>query len=186
MATPSRTRESDPAEAAQMQRWLERVCAQDTRALRSLYDLTSARLMSVSAQILKDDAEAADVLQEVYLKVWQQAADYTGVGSVWGWLIVITRNASLDRLRSRQRKREEPLDDLDPVDTGEQPHHNAVDSGIDRCLEILNDNARQAIVLSYIYGFSHHEVQQRLERPLGTVKAWIRRGLQELKRCLEA
>ncbi len=185
MATPSRSSDSDPDEAAQMQRWLERVCAKDTLALRSLYDLTSARLMSVSAQILKDDAEAADVLQEVYLKVWQQAADYSGVGSVWGWLIVTTRNASLDRLRSRNRKREESLDDLDPVDVGGQTN-NALESGIDRCLEILNDNARQAILLSYIYGYSHQEVQQRLERPLGTVKAWIRRGLQELKRCLEA
>ncbi|WP_245584154.1 RNA polymerase sigma factor [Saccharospirillum impatiens] len=185
MTAPSRTRESNPEEAERMQRWLGRVCAQDTQALRSLYELTSPRLMSVAVQILKDDGEAADVLQEVYLKVWQQAADHRGVGSVWGWLIVTTRNASLDRLRSRNRKREQSLDDMDPADVEGQTH-NALDSGVERCLEFLNGNARQAIVLSYIYGYSHQEVQQRLERPLGTVKAWIRRGLQELKRCLEA
>lgn len=157
---------------------------QDRAALRRLYDLTCRSLMGVAFRILQDEADAADVLQDVYLKVWQQASRYPHLGNALGWLTVITRNAALDRLKSRERQREDPAGDIehwlpDTLMPDTEP-------GLDRCLGRLNAHARQAIVLSYIYGYSHRELEVRLKRPLGTVKAWIRRGLQELKRCLGA
>lgn len=164
---------------------LDRIRRQDRAALRVLYEMTSPRLMGVAVRVLNDEADAADVVQEVYLKVWQQASQYSASGSVIGWLIVVTRNAALDRLKSRRRKREDPIVDSEVWDAGVSPD-GALELGIHQCLGRLNDHAREAIVLSYIHGYSHQELQDRLARPLGTIKAWIRRGLQELKRCLEA
>ena len=182
------SRDSNPRskdEVTQLTFLLERIRERDRSALRGLYDVTSARLMGVAVRVLNDEADAADVLQEVYLKVWQQAAPFSGTGSVIGWLIVVTRNAALDRLKSRHRKREDLT--ADPDEWQETvASDGSLELGIHQCLGRLNDHARQAIVLSYIHGYSHQELQERLSRPLGTVKAWIRRGLQELKRCLEA
>ncbi|GGX55028.1 RNA polymerase sigma factor [Saccharospirillum salsuginis] len=182
------SRDSNPHskdEVTQLAVLLERVREHDRSALRALYDVTSARLMGVAVRVLNDESEAAEVLQEVYLKVWQQASDFSGTGSVLGWLVVVTRNAALDRLKSRRRKREDLTADPDEWQEAVATD-GPLELGIQQCLGRLNDHARQAIVLSYIHGYSHQELQERLSRPLGTVKAWIRRGLLELKRCLEA
>ena len=173
-------------DSAWMARVMNRVAHQDYAALKSLYDATSSRLMGVANRILKNEQEACDVLQDVYLKIWQQAGDYSGRGSVMGWLTVMTRNAALDRLKSNKRKREDLSEDPGADILVEMPVSESHDLGVHQCLDQLNENAREAIVLSYIYGYSHQELHERLARPLGTVKAWIRRGLQELKKCLEA
>lgn len=176
----------EATEAIQLIRLMKRIAQQDYAALKTLYDSTSGRLMGVASRILKNEHEACDVLQDVYLKVWQQAEDYSARGSVLGWLIVMTRNAALDRLRSQKRKREDLSDDPAGDISIEMPETDSHNLGVQQCLGLLNDNAREAIVLSYIYGYSHQELHERLSRPLGTIKAWIRRGLQELKKCLEA
>ncbi|MBU6955720.1 MULTISPECIES: RNA polymerase sigma factor [unclassified Hahella] len=167
---------------------LRRIVDQDRAALKRLYDLTGARLMGVAMRILQDEGEAADLLQEVYMKLWRQASQYSGAGSAWGWLCVLTRNAALDKLKSRQRKREDLMDDVEPLmaDLAGEGCGLADQEGMRQCLEKLNEEPRKAILLSYIHGYSHGELETRLERPLGTIKAWIRRGLQELKQCLEA
>ncbi|PTY38786.1 RNA polymerase subunit sigma-24 [Saccharospirillum sp. MSK14-1] len=174
------------SDSAWMMRVMNRVAHQDYAALKSLYDATSSRLMGVANRILKNEQEACDVLQDVYLKIWQQAGDYSGRGSVMGWLTVMTRNAALDRLKSNKRKREDLSEDPGADILVEMPASESHDLGVHQCLDQLNENAREAIVLSYIYGYSHQELHERLARPLGTIKAWIRRGLQELKKCLEA
>lgn len=177
---------SNQPDSAWLMRVMNSIAHQDYAALKSLYDVTSKRLMGVANRILKNEQEACDVLQDVYLKIWQQAGDYSGRGSVMGWLTVMTRNAALDRLKSNKRKREDLLEDPGSDVLVEMPASESHDLGVHQCLDQLNENAREAIVLSYIYGYSHQELHQRLSRPLGTVKAWIRRGLQELKKCLEA
>lgn len=174
------------SDSAWMTRVMHRVADQDYAALKSLYDATSSRLMGVANRILKNEQEACDVLQDVYLKIWQQAGEYSGRGSVMGWLTVMTRNAALDRLKSIKRKREDLSEDPGVDILVEMPASESHDLGVHQCLDQLNENAREAIVLSYIYGYSHQELHERLARPLGTIKAWIRRGLQELKKCLEA
>lgn len=185
LVTPTQPDALDREESIRLSRLFEGVGRGDRLALRELYDATSNRLMGIALRLLKDETEAADVLQEVYLKLWQQKGGYSGYGTVMGWLVVVTRNASLDRLRSRRRKREElrpdPDDSIEDVSVD-----TATTLGIQTCLNQLNDHAQEAIVLSYIHGYSHQELQERLSRPLGTIKAWIRRGLQELKQCLEA
>ncbi|MBV1788743.1 sigma-70 family RNA polymerase sigma factor [Marinobacterium sp. D7] len=168
---------------------LKRIAQQrDVQAMERLYGLTSARLMGLMLRILQDEGASADLLQELYLKVWYQAGQFYGQGSAWGWLCVIARNLALD---SRRRKVREGriFDDISPLEDSLvadiSPESSGGERVLYRCLRHLKPGVRRLIVLSYVHGFSHHELQTRLAQPLGTIKSSIRRGLMELKRCLE-
>lgn len=171
------------ASDSRLQRLLDGVAGQERLAMLQFYQLTSPRLMAVILRILGDEPDANDVLQELYVKIWQQAEDIATRRSVWAWLTVMARNAALDVHRARRRSLVETRDALPEMAA---PVVEAFDTGVERCLSSLNEKARESILLSYLYGYSHHELADRLQRPLGTIKAWIRRGLQELKQCLEA
>lgn len=171
------------ASEARLSRLLGGVAGQERLAMLQFYQLTSSRLMAVIVRILGDEPDANDVLQELYVKIWQQAAEIATRRSIWAWLTVMARNAALDSYRARRRSLLDGREDLPELAT---PSAEAFDSGVERCLSRLNEKARDAILLSYLYGYSHPELADRMQRPLGTVKAWIRRGLQELKQCLEA
>jgi RNA polymerase sigma-70 factor (ECF subfamily) len=132
------------------------------------------------------------VLQEALLSAWRNARDYRReLGSAKTWLTVILRNRALDRLRREAAARlADTGDDLPEVT---DPAPSALDlamAGDDgrrlrTCLETLEDPQKRAIVMAYYDGLTHEELAQRLASPLGTVKSWIRRGLERLKGCLE-
>ena len=135
---------------------------------------------------MKDRAEAEDTLQEVFIKVWEQSNKYSGTGSAWGWLCVLTRHSALDRLRSLNAHPSVSL-----TDEGEKylerlfiTEDTSTSHSINHCLGHLKQQARQSVLMSFVYGYSHAELANELSAPLGTVKAWIRRGLKELKQCL--
>lgn len=158
----------------------------DKEALNTLYQLTSAKLMGLITRITDDRFEAEDILQEVYVKVWQQAKQYTGSGSAWGWLCVLARHRAIDRIRSlknRHDSTEELPDLLDALTENLEPSNSR---WLGQCLEKLNVKPRTAILLSCLKGYTHSELTTKLEAPLGTVKAWIRRGMRELQQCLAA
>ncbi len=165
-----------------------RIQRKDKLALNTLYDIASGRLLSIILRIVKDRAEAEDTLQEVFIKVWEQSNKYSGTGSAWGWLCVLTRHAALDRLRSlsahphisTSNDDEQYLERLFTTDSTSDSH------SINRCLGRLKVQTRQSVLMSFVHGYSHAELANELSVPLGTVKAWIRRGLQELKLCLAA
>ena len=92
------------------------------------------------------------------------------------------RNMAIDEVRKRNRLREEQTDNL--LEEASEISESNPDSGLTYCLESLGEEKRNAIVLAYQHGMSHQEIVQHVKTPLGTVKSWIRRGLQELKRCL--
>ncbi|WP_020410043.1 RNA polymerase sigma factor [Hahella ganghwensis] len=165
-----------------------RIALSDRKAFEALYHKTSGKLMAVIDRILRDPHESADVLQEVFVKVWHQAQTYAGTGSAWGWLTVMARNAALDRLRSLQRKPEDTREDTDLLlQTMSDNLSCPADShGLQQCLSQLSPDAREAILLSYVHGYSHSDLSTKMQKPLGTLKAWIRRGLLELKKCLSA
>lgn len=156
-------------------------------ALAQLYDLTNAKLYGLILKIIPDEGLAADVLQEAYTKIWLNAEQYRAdLGSAWSWLCQLTRNQAIDRIRQRQR-----LNETDEQSAPEQfsadtaalwPEH--VDLG--RCLQAIRQEQQNVIVSSYVYGWSHAELVEKFDTPLGTLKSWIRRGLQELRECLEA
>ncbi|MGH1541055.1 MAG: RNA polymerase sigma factor [Arenicella sp.] len=169
----------------QIDQLLYRVQRQDQPALKALYMATSSKLLGLITRIIKDKAEAEDVLQEVFLKVWEQSHKFTGSGSAWGWLCVLTRNKALDRVRSLANRRHNSIDDYQDllgsmVANDTNPHSHS----IQHCLNSLKEQSRNSIVLSFIYGYSHTELVDELSAPLGTIKSWVRRGLQELKQCL--
>ncbi len=172
----------------QLQPLLTRIAGQrDPRALEQLYRLTSAPLLGLIMRILRDEGASAEQLQELYLKVWHHADQFGQRGSAWGWLCVMARNAALDRLRADKWPPRQPLDECTELLTAHAAPDSAADwrePAIQRCLQRLQPETRRLILLSYIQGYSHRELQQLSAWPLGSIKSAIRRGLQELKRCL--
>jgi len=170
---------------------LAAVAAGDRAALRDVYLGTSAKLLGVCLRILKQRDEAEDVLQEVYITVWERAGRFDPtLASPITWLVTIARNRAIDRLRARSRRQTEaPLDET-PEIADDGP--SALD-GIERsesfarlkaCLAALEPRTRQAIAEAFYGGATYAELAERSATPLGTMKSWIRRGLASLKACL--
>nr|WP_217702216.1 sigma-70 family RNA polymerase sigma factor [Vibrio ostreicida] len=161
---------------------LSRVALRDRKAFEALYQVTSSKLYALIRSVVKDDDIAADLLQEGFVKLWYSDNRYP-LEYPWAWLCQIMRNMAIDEVRKRNRRAEDILDpslhEQTLVDDG-----TGTDSGLNHCLERLAQDKRNAIVLAYQHGMSHQEIVDYVKMPLGTVKSWIRRGLQELKRCL--
>jgi RNA polymerase sigma-70 factor (ECF subfamily) len=174
---------------------LARVALRDQAAFREVYRLTSAHLLGLAAGILDRRDRAEDVLQEAFMNVWHNAAAYRAdVATPMTWLINIVRNKAIDKLRVGKAERTSTveLDDeaLALPDAPERQPQYLMDESlkrarIDRCMAELSAAQRQAIALAYYQGLVHTEIAETLGAPLGTVKAWVRRGMDRLKGCLE-
>lgn len=172
-------------------------------AFAQLYERTHTHLFGVANRILGNGQSAEDVLQEAYVSIWKNAGGYRS--EVDGqsiqpmtWLIAIVRNKALDALRVRARRMENELsqdDDLAPdaesaSEAGANPSamqllEQATQAlHIDACMNALEGSHRQSLALAYYQGLSHTKVAAQMGAPLGSVKAWIRRGLEKLKTCL--
>ena len=170
---------------------LRQIASENTRAFEAFYARTSAKTMSVVLAIVGDRQTAEDLLQEIYLRVWSDAARYNPArGRPMTWLIAISRNRAIDRLRAERRR---PLDgDVEEVESVHDPSPSAEDAvtqsetmrRLTDCLNEIAMDQRQCIQLAYFHGYTHTELAERLNTPLGTVKSWIRRGLQQLNECL--
>ena len=164
-----------------------RRCAQGDRpALRVVFDNEAAAMLGIAYRILRRRDLAEEIVQEAFVRVWRNAASYDPeLGSVRSWLFAIVRNLALNALRDGRR--ELPLGD-DAAGSEHEAHSMsgrlAENSALRRCLERLDENRRSCLLLAYVGGFSHGEIAGRLGAPLGTVKAWIRRGLQALRECM--
>jgi len=175
---------------------LSRVALRDRVAFERLYRATSAHLLGVAFRILNNRDRAEEVLQEAFMNVWHSASGYKpGIATPMTWLINIVRNKAIDTVRSGKTERAStvPLDDegMDVADNDAfEPHHlldeSLVKVKIDRCMGELNPSQRQALALAYYKGMVHTDIAEALNAPLGTAKAWVRRGLDKLKACLEA
>jgi RNA polymerase sigma-70 factor (ECF subfamily) len=174
---------------------LARVALGDRVALRRVYDATSAHLFGIALRILGRRELAEDVLQEAFVNVWQHAGSYEAAQSQpMTWLISIVRNKALDHLRAGQRHAADSLDAnpdeehqiADDAPTPMQLLLNAADAlAVRACIETIEPSPRQCIALAFYQGLSHSEVATHVNAPLGSVKAWIRRGLERLKKCLD-
>ncbi len=166
---------------------LSRIALRDREAFEVLYAMTNARLFTLVKSIVKDDQLAADLLQEGFLKLWFTSRHHP-IEQPWAWLCQIMRNLAIDELR--QRRRRHPNDASSPfflqetITSDSSSENRQEPQRLDLCLEALPYEKRNAIVLAYQHGMTHQEIVEHINSPLGTVKSWIRRGLQELKRCL--
>lgn len=172
---------------------LGKVAHGDQRAFARLYQLAAPKLFGLVLRILRRRDWAEEVLQEVFVVLWRQAGDFAAAKSApMTWMTHIARNRAIDAWR-RARHEGPSLDEgmLEAlVDPDPLPDARA---GLDRdaqrlnrCLEGLVESQQQCIRLAYVEGLSHAELATRLSVPLGSVKTWIRRGLQVLKECMQA
>lgn len=187
-----------PPQNEHLARLLSRVAQHDHRAFEQLYGLTSAHLFGVALHILKRPERAEEVLQEAYVNVWNQAGSYAaGLASPMTWLISVVRNKALDWLRHVKLADESTAfmtDDEEDfmhqiADESAGPHElfsqAAEKLRLQHCMAALESTQRQCVALAYYNGLSHAELAAHFQAPLGTVKAWVRRGLEKLKKCLD-
>ncbi len=170
---------------------MHRVAVRDRAAFSTLYAATSAKLYGVILRILRRRDVADEVLQEVYVQVWERAAQYDeSKASPITWLATMARNRALDEIR---RKRPTPVGDarelLDGVSDEDDPLERLEQSErlarLRQCLERLDEERRQVVLLAYREGFSREALAERFSCPAGTVKSWLRRSLLQLRDCLE-
>jgi RNA polymerase sigma factor (sigma-70 family) len=172
---------------------LARVSSGDRAALQTVYRLTSAKLFGVAVRILGERSEAEDILQEVYVTVWRKAADFDGArASPMTWLIAITRNRAIDRLRAtKQSRRMDPIDAAAEVADASPLADRALERAetsarLHGCLDDLASHERAALRGAYFDGNTYEDLAARMDVPLGTMKSWIRRAMIKLKSCLES
>jgi RNA polymerase sigma-70 factor, ECF subfamily len=170
---------------------LRRVAARDADAFAELYRQTHAKLYGVVARILTRGDQSGEALQEAYVRVWEKAADFDPAkGSPIAWMATIARNRALDETR---RVRPVSLDDMPG---GFEPAAQEVDplaardrserlAALLECLRGLGDERREAVLLAYYRGFSRDALARRFDKPVPTIKTWLRRGLAQLRDCLE-
>lgn len=164
----------------------------DRQAFARAYQLSASRLYPIALRLMRRREVAEEVLQEAYVLIWRKAAQFNpDRGKPIAWMATILRNRAIDRLRSESSEPRDPAqwDEAaealtDPV--ARAPAVSVQDAiAIRSCLEGLQEKQRISILFAYYYGMTHEELSSRLEAPLGTVKSWVRRGLVQLKECLE-
>lgn len=169
---------------------LEEVAAGDRAALRRVYDATSAKLFGICLRVVRDHAVAEDVLQEVYVKVWHRAGRFDrDRASPITWLAVLARNSAIDWLRSVERRRETSDDALaampdDSVPVDIELEQQQQFSEVVRCLGTLELNQQTSIRAAFFEGLTYVELAERQNVPIGTMKSWIRRGLERMRKCI--
>ncbi|MBE3637444.1 sigma-70 family RNA polymerase sigma factor [Mangrovicoccus algicola] len=161
----------------------------DRSALKTLLDAEGGRMLGVARRMLRRSDLAEDAVQDALVLIWRRAAQFDpGRGSARGWIYTILRNRCLTMLRQEAREVSTDAADLDTTPLPEvlaQAHGGLEDAtGLRQCLDRLDAPTRDAILASYVMGHSHGEIAGRLDSPLGTVKARMRRGLIKLRECL--
>ena len=160
-------------------------CARGERsALRDLYVQEGPRLLGVAKRLVRDTALAEDIVHEAFIKIWNGASGFDPArGSARGWMFSVTRHLALNLLRNQGR--ETPLSDAhEALQHDEAFDAHAHSARIHRCLEQLEPQRRNCILHAYVDGYSHAQIATRLDTPLGTIKAWIKRSLNALRECM--
>jgi RNA polymerase sigma factor (sigma-70 family) len=175
---------------ADLARLIRAVAESDRTALRALYDATAPKLLGIILRILQDRSAAEDALQEVFVRIWQRAGTFDPQAApALVWLGAIARHKAIDRLRQDKAAR---LSQADTnwmerlADTRDGEADLARRDALAHCLEAVEPDQRDCLILAYCEGWSREELAARHARPVSTVKTWLRRGLISLRGCLEA
>jgi RNA polymerase sigma-70 factor, ECF subfamily len=177
------------------ERLMEAITDRHQVALRTLYERYGKTLKSVITRVVHEETEADDVLQEIFLQIWKEAANYSPkAGRPLGWVVTLARRRAVDRLRRRQAYCR--AKDRFEVHVGQQPASRArsqinddlirsdLRQFLNRQLSTLPEYQRQVIELSFFEGRSHREISHLTGTPLGTVKTRLELGLRKLTNCV--
>lgn len=174
---------------------LERIAEGDQSALSVLYDKHATVLYSIIVRILKEQAEAEDVLQEVFIKIWEHEEMYDHqLGTVGAWLTRIARNRAVDRLRSKNYRTRNMESDIEEyheyfaTDISHNPEHRAILSSQQEeiliALTSLSKEQKELIEYAYFRGFTQSKLAEHFHLPLGTVKTRMRTAMSILRQKL--
>jgi RNA polymerase sigma-70 factor, ECF subfamily len=188
--------------SARLEQLIARTALRDQAAFKQLYELTVRTLLAITMRLLREQSWAEEVVQEAYVSIWHSAGNYSSAKAApMTWLMTIARNRAMDALRSTASDRthivrplasddeatDSALPDVADESAGplEQLMQNIDAKQLKGCLQQLEPSQRQAVALAFYDGLTHSELAAHMREPLGTVKAWVRRGLDKLKKCLE-
>jgi RNA polymerase sigma-70 factor (ECF subfamily) len=169
---------------------IERLQQKDERAFAKIYELYSENIFGVIHVIVKDPAVADEVMQDVFLKVWDKAESYTGnKGRFFTWLLNIARNAAIDKLRSKAYKNSQKNEDVETfaffLENDENLNGKTDSIGIAKLVNKLKPICKKVIDLLFFKGFTQNEAADTLDIPLGTVKSRNRNCLKKLREEIE-
>ncbi len=184
-----------PSPDAELMALIDRVGQRDETALRLLYERCSPKLFGLALRVVRQNEWAEDVLQEAFMTIWRVAGDYrASLSPPMAWMGLIVRSRALDLLRKRTADRANVTQEFDELmaDTLESDAANPMDTAdaseqawaLHQCLQQLEGRQREVVSLAYLRDLSHGELSEQLKLPLGTVKTWIRRGLEKLRLCM--
>jgi RNA polymerase sigma-70 factor, ECF subfamily len=191
MAADDNSIDLDTARRARLTEALVRTGQGDRSAFDTVYKATSAKLFGVCLRIFPDRQEAEEALQEAYLTIWNKAASFeSGRASPISWLVTLTRNRAIDRLRSKGKAGLTSLDEAteiaDPAPLADAQLLTAGEDHILKgCIEGLDTRDAHFIRGAFISGATYADLAEREGEPLGTVKSRIRRALIKLRLCME-
>lgn len=166
------------------------VALRDRTALRQVYEMTSAKLFGICLRISADRAAAEDILQDVYLKIWNRAEGFDASrASPITWLCTIARNTAIDWRRVNVRSGFVGQDAAIDVPDGQLGvdmliEQDQLSARVHECLDQLDDKQNSSIRSAFFGGLTYAELADRMKVPEGTMKSWIRRGMQRLKECI--
>jgi RNA polymerase sigma-70 factor, ECF subfamily len=169
---------------------LARIAGGDRAAFKTLYTATSMKLFGIIVRILGRRELAEEVLQDVYVRVWQRAGEFNpDISSPITWLVSIARNRALDEAKRKPMRSLDEWPELLQIPSDDDPLENYERSEerrrLQACLDKLEPEKRELVQLAYYSGMTREEMAGRTKRPVATVKTWLRRSLAQLKDCLD-
>lgn len=180
------------SEKAELERLLVAVARRDRVAFRHLYDLAAPKLFAVILRIVRNRPAAEDVLQDVFLRIWQNAESFSPqTAPARVWMNSIARNRAIDVLRQKGFAPVSAAYDDDSrwyervAEDRDREGDMVMTATVSRCLDTIDAQARDCVLLAYYEGFSREELAQRYNRPVNTIKTWLHRSLAQLRTCID-
>ena len=177
----------------ELEELLKRCAAKDRAAMQALYARCAPQLLGILVRILGSRATAEDALQDSFIRIWQQAGQYDAIkGRALSWMVAIARNRAIDLQRAAR-----PTVMLDVAElsgavqmqvggAAEGTEFGTARAMLQHCLGALAAVQRKCLLLAYQQGLTQDRIAQLTGEPLGSVKSWVRRGLQSLKSCMDS
>lgn len=171
---------------------LVRLQRRDPQALAELYDRYGQLVFRLILRMVRDNGIAEDLVQETFLRVWNRIGGFdSDRGAVGPWLLAVARNRAIDYLRCSGRRTESMVELNETehpelfADFSSEVFNVDIVRQVNRALDQLDSQQRQAIELAYFEGMSQTEIAERMGQPLGTIKTWTRRSIQQMRAALE-